>query len=108
MRHFISGRLIQVSYYKALEKMGQTLTLASSKEGVLEQHGSGISSKKILKSGGRVQNYVFNLISRTTEEESTLSAKTVMNIQNLETKLFLATSKLAASTEIDSDDEEME
>lgn len=31
-----------------------------------------------------------------------------MNIQNLETKLFLATSKLAASTEIDSDDEEME
>lgn len=34
--------------------MGQTLTLANSKEGELEKYGSGISSKKILKSGGRV------------------------------------------------------
>jgi hypothetical protein len=86
--------------------MGQTLTLAYSKEDQLEEYGSGISSKKILQSGGRIQNYVFSLISRTTGDETTLNTETVMNIQNSETKLFLATKKLAANIENDSDDVE--
>jgi len=35
------------------------VTLADGKNGQLEEDGEGISAKKILKKGGRIQNYVF-------------------------------------------------
>ena len=85
--------------------MGQILTLAYSKEGVLEESGMGISSKKILQTGGKLQNYVFLTISRSQGEEATLTRESVLNIQNQDTKLFLATKKLFSTGEEDSEED---
>ena len=91
LRHFNSGRLLQIILYKDETKMNQVLTLATGKVGELEEDGEGISSKKVLKKGGRIQNYAFKLINRATVEESTLSRDTVANIRNESTKAFIST-----------------
>lgn len=93
LRHFISGRLLQVAFYKGEERMGQILTVSSAKENEIEQYGHGLSSKKTLKSGGLVQNNVFKLISRSMGEEATLTKESVFNIQNQETGMYVATRK---------------
>jgi hypothetical protein len=52
LRHFNSGRLLQVTYVKENSKIGQVVTLADSKE--LEQDGASIYGKKILSKGGKL------------------------------------------------------
>lgn len=92
LRHFVSGRLLQVSLFKDKNKISQILTLASSSQsGKLEMDGDGISSKKILKKGNRIQNYVFKLINRATVDEQNLTRETVANISNEGTKTFIST-----------------
>ena len=49
LRHFNSGRLLQIILYKDETKMNQVLTLATGKIGELEVDGEGTSSKKVLK-----------------------------------------------------------
>ena len=71
--------------------MNQILTLAKGgQDGELEQDGEGISSKKILKIGGRIQNYEFQLANRATVDESTLSKETVANIANQATGTYIS------------------
>ena len=53
--------------------------------------GEGISSKKILKKGNRIQNYVFKLINRATVDETNLTRDTVANISNEGTETFIST-----------------
>lgn len=91
LRHFNSGRLLQVTYYKDHNYMGQILTLADGKNGGLEEDGQGISSKKILRKGGRVQNYTFKFYNKTNGDELSLTRETVFNIRNTETKLYIST-----------------
>ena len=45
--------------YKDRNKISKILTFAQSKQGALEKDGEGISSKKILKTANRIQNYIF-------------------------------------------------
>ena len=77
---------------KDRNSISQILTLATSTSiGQLEQDGEGISSKKILKKGNRIQNYIFKLINRATVDESNLTRDTVANISNEGTKTFIST-----------------
>ena len=91
LRHFNSGRLLQIMLYKDENKMNQVLTITDGRSGELEEDGEGTSSKKVLKKGGRIQNYTFKLINRATVEESTLSRDTVANIRNEITGVFIST-----------------
>ena len=67
------------------------MTLADS-SGV-EQDGANIFGKKILTKGGKLQNFVFNLSSRSMVSDSirTLSKESVCNLNNAGTKLYLST-----------------
>ena len=56
--------------------------------------GEGISSKKILKKGNRIQNYIFKLINRATVDENNLTRDTVANICNEGTKTFISTDNM--------------
>ena len=94
LRHFNSGRLLQIILYKDETKMNQVLTLATGRSGELEEDGEGTSSRKVLKKGGRIQNYTFKLINRATVEESTLSRETVANIRNEATGAFISTQEV--------------
>ena len=111
LRHFNSGRLLQVTYFKDTSSIGQVVTLADSSG--LEEDGANISGKKILTKGGKLQNFVFNLISRSMVNDSvrTLSKETVCNIGNAGTKLFLSTQifgQQGADEEEEEDDEIIE
>ena len=77
--------------YKDKAKMKQVLTLAKGQDGKLEHDGEGISAKKVLKKGGRIQNYIFKLTNRATVDELTLTTTTVCNIKNDGTKTFIST-----------------
>ena len=70
------------------------MTLATGRSGELEEDGEGTSSRKVLKKGGRIQNYTFKLINRATVEESTLSRDTVANIRNEATGAFISTQEV--------------
>ena len=100
LRHFNSGRLLQIILYKDETTMNQVLTLATGKAGELEEDGEGISSKKTLKKGGLIQNYVFKLINRATVDELKLSKDTVANIMNDSTKAFISTQFIREDTVI--------
>ena len=91
LRHFNSGRLLQVTFVKESSKIGQVVTLADS-EG-LEQDGASIYGKKILTKGGKLQNFIFNLYSRSLVSDTvrTLSRDSVCNLGNAGTKLYLST-----------------
>ena len=67
------------------------MTLSKSEKGQLETDGEGLSSKKILKTGNRIQNYIFKLMNRATVDEINLTRDTVANINNVETKTFIST-----------------
>ena len=69
LRHFVSGRLLQVCLGKDRHYISQILTLASNSKNGLEQDGEGLSSKKILKESNRIQNYIFKLTNRATVDE---------------------------------------
>ena len=92
LRHFNSGRLLQVTYFKDNSNIGQLVTLANSGGGI-EEDGANISGKKILTKGGKLQNFIFNLNSRSMVNESvrTLTKESVCNIGNAGTKLYLST-----------------
>ena len=88
-------------------KMTQVLTIARGCEGgLLEQDGEGISAKKVLTKGGRVQNYIFKLTNRATVDELTLTRDTVCNIKNLGTKMFISTQFLKDGGAADEEDDE--
>lgn len=53
LRHFNSGRLLQVTYFKDTSNVGQLVTLANSGGGI-EEDGANISGKKILTKGGKL------------------------------------------------------
>lgn len=91
LRHFNSGRLLQVTYFKDASHIGQVVTLADS-VGV-EQDGANVFGKKILTTGGKLQNFCFNLYSRSMVNDSvrTLSKESVCNLGNAGTKLYLST-----------------
>lgn len=91
LRHFVSGRLLQVCLLKDRHGISQILTLSKNDKGQLETDGEGLSSKKILKAGNRIQNYIFKLINRATVDEINLTTETVANINNVETKTFIST-----------------
>ena len=96
---------MQVTYFKDKSKMGQILTLADGKGGRLEEDGQGISSKKILRKGVRIQNYTFKLYNKTNGEEDNLNQSTVCYIRNTDTKLYISTQVFNIHDE-DSDQEE--
>lgn len=52
LRHFNSGRLLQVTYFKDTDTLGQLVTLANSTN--LEEDGANIYGKKILTKGGKL------------------------------------------------------
>ena len=91
LRHFNSGRLLQVTYYKDSSNIGQVFTLADSAQ--IEEDGANIFGKKILTKGGKLQNFIFNLYSRSMVNDSvrTLSRESVCNLGNAGTKLYLST-----------------
>ena len=73
----------------------------------VEQDGANIFGKKILTKGGKLQNFVFNLYSRSMVNDSvrTLSKDSVCNLGNAGTKLYLSTQ---AANEMQADEEEDE
>ena len=108
LRHFNSGRLLQINIAKDKGRMIQVLQLAKGQQqGVLEKDGEGVSAKKVLKMGGRIQNYVFKLTNRATVDEMTLTRETVCNIQNDGTKTFVST-EFQKGDGADAEDEEDE
>jgi hypothetical protein len=54
-----------VTYFKDKNLIGQIVTLADSGSAPIEEDGAGVFSKKILSKGGKLQNIVFNLTSRS-------------------------------------------
>jgi hypothetical protein len=85
--------------------MRQMISLANSKGSCLEEDGEGVSAKKILRQGGRIQNYVFKFLNRANSDEAILNRETVMNIKNSGTGLFLSTDVVKS---VDEDEEEEE
>lgn len=81
------------------------MTLADS-VGV-EQDGANIYGKKILTKGGKLQNFVFNLYSRSMVSDSvrTLSKDSVCNLGNAGTKLFLSTECFDGAADDDEEDD---
>jgi len=59
----------------------------------VEEDGANISGKKILTKGGKLQNFIFNLNSRSMVNDTvrTLSKESVCNLGNAGTKLYLST-----------------
>lgn len=108
LRHFNSGRLLQVTYYKDTNNLGQLVTLANST--YLEEDGANIYGKKILTKGGKLQNFVFNLNSRSSVNDTvrTLSKESVCNLGNAGSKLYLSTSLFQGADEEEEDDEIIE
>lgn len=83
--------MLQVTYYKDASNIGQVVTLADSPQ--LEEDGANIFGKKILTKGGKLQNFIFNLYSRSMVNDTvrTLSRESVCNLGNAGTKLYLST-----------------
>lgn len=103
LRHFVSGRLLQVQLIKDRRCISKLLTLAQGSLGELERDGNGVSSKKILRNSDRIQNYVFKLTNRATVDEPILTRDTVANISNVGTNTFISTEikNLEDSEELD-------
>ena len=108
LRHFNSGRLLQIQLFKDKNKMRQVLTLAKVADGKLEDDGEGISAKKVLKATGKIQNYIFKLTNRATVDEMTLTKETVCNIKNDGTKSFITTQFAKDDGTADADEDEPE
>lgn len=99
---------MQVTYFKDNNVIGQNVTLAQSNSGHIEEDGDGVFTKKILAKGGKLQNIVFNLHSRSIigDHSKTLSRETVCNISNAVAKLYLGTVNFGGEVEEDDSDEE--
>lgn len=54
LRHYNSGRLLQVTYFKDFQKIGQIVTLADSQNGTLEEDGVNVFGKKTLSKLGKL------------------------------------------------------
>lgn len=73
----------------------------------VEQDGANVFGKKILTKGGKLQNFVFNLYSRSMVNDSvrTLSKESVCNLGNAGTKLYLSTQLFQGAGDDDEEDE---
>jgi hypothetical protein len=75
----------------------------------VEQDGANIYGKKILTKGGKLQNFVFNLYSRSMVNDTvrTLSRESVCNLGNAGTKLYLSTECFDGVADDEEEDEEI-
>jgi len=81
LRHFSSGRLLQITHVVKGGKLSYKITLQDSGDRSIE---NDVLLEDEPNHPGKLQNYVFNLYSRSiiSENSRTLSRDTVCNIGN--------------------------